>query len=147
MEKLVKVKKPTEEELIHNTFNALRTEQRQLATKLSEIELDLNEHSIVIDTLNKLDDERKCFRLIGGVLVERKICDVLPTLIKNRGEMSKIVKTLNEQLTKKGIEINDFKNKHNIQVRGGITPISEEVESQSVEKKADHDGSVIVNNV
>ncbi|KAL5233269.1 hypothetical protein ACI65C_000679 [Semiaphis heraclei] len=147
MEKLVKVKKPTEEELIHNTFNALRTEQRQLATKLSEIELDLNEHSIVIDTLNKLDDERKCFRLIGGVLVERKICDVLPTLIKNRGEMGKIVKTLNEQLTKKGIEINDFKNKHNIQVRGGVTPMSEEVESQSVEKKADHGGSVIVNNV
>ncbi|XP_015375922.1 PREDICTED: prefoldin subunit 2 [Diuraphis noxia] len=147
MEKLVKVKKPTEEELIQNTFNALRTEQRQLATKLSEIELDLNEHSIVIDTLNKLDDERKCFRLIGGVLVERKICDVLPTLIKNRGEMGKIVKTLNEQLTKKGIEINDFKNKHNIQVRGGVTPMSEEVESQGVEKKADHGGSVIVNNV
>nr|BAH70751.1 ACYPI008305 [Acyrthosiphon pisum] len=147
MEKLVKVKKPTEEELIHNTFNALRTEQRQLATKLSEIELDLNEHSIVIDTLNKLDDERKCFRLIGGVLVERKICDVLPTLIKNRGEMGKIVKTLNEQLTKKGIEINEFKNKHNIQVRGGVTPMTEEVESQSVDKKADHGGSVIVNNV
>ncbi|CAI6361552.1 unnamed protein product [Macrosiphum euphorbiae] len=147
MEKLVKVKKPTEEELIHNTFNALRTEQRQLATKLSEIELDLNEHSIVIDTLNKLDDERKCFRLIGGVLVERKICDVLPTLIKNRGEMGKIVKTLNEQLTKKGIEINEFKNKHNIQVKGGVTPMTEEVESQSVDKKADHGGSVIVNNV
>jgi len=61
--------------------------------------------------------------------------------------MGKIVKTLNEQLTKKGIEINDFKNKHNIQVRGGVTPMSEEVESQSVEKKADHGGSVIVNNV
>lgn len=47
MEKLVKVKKPTEEEMIHNTFNTLRTEQRQLATKLSEIELDLNEHRFV----------------------------------------------------------------------------------------------------
>ncbi|KAL4136187.1 hypothetical protein QTP88_007751 [Uroleucon formosanum] len=147
MEKLIKVKKPAEEELIHNTFNALRTEQRQLATKLSEIELDLNEHSIVIDTLNKLDEERKCFRLIGGVLVERKICDILPTLIKNRGEMGKIVKTLNEQLTKKGIEINDFKNKHNIQVKGGVTLMTKEVESQSVDKKADHGGSVIVNDV
>lgn len=111
MEKLVKVKKPSEEEMIHSTFNALRTEQRQLATKLSEIELDLNEHrfvwllhaidiflnlmdylccSIVIETLNKLDEERKCFRLIGGVLVERQICDVLPTLIKNRGEVSEL---------------------------------------------------------
>lgn len=114
MEKLVKAKKPTEEELIHSTFNTLRTEQRQLATKLSEIELDLNEHrlinflcqiiilyfiknhfficySIVIDTLSKLDGNRKCFRLIGGVLVERNICDVLPTLIKNRGEVSSYI--------------------------------------------------------
>lgn len=47
MEKLVKVKKPTVEEIIHNNFNALRAEQRQLATKMSEIELDLNEHKFV----------------------------------------------------------------------------------------------------
>lgn len=48
MEKLSKnAKKPTEEELIHNNFNVLRTEQRQLATKISEIELDLNEHRFV----------------------------------------------------------------------------------------------------
>lgn len=51
MEKLVKVNKPTEEEMIHNTFNTLRTEQRQLATKLSEIELDLNEHRFVCSLL------------------------------------------------------------------------------------------------
>lgn len=61
--------------------------------------------------------------------------------------MGKIVKTLNEQLTKKGIEINEFKNKHNIQVKGGYTQMSEVVESQSGEKKTEHGGSVIVNNV
>jgi hypothetical protein len=59
--------------------------------------------------------------------------------------MGKIVKTLNEQLTKKGIKINEFKNKHNIQVKGGFTPISEMVESQTGEKKTEHSGSVIVN--
>lgn len=61
--------------------------------------------------------------------------------------MSKIVKTLNEQLTKKGVEINEFKNKHNIQVRGGFAEPTEMPESQSGEKKAEHGGSVIVNNV
>lgn len=61
--------------------------------------------------------------------------------------MTKIVKTLNEQLTKKGIEINEFKNKHNIQVKGGFTPMSEMVESQSGDKEAEHGGSVIVNSV
>ncbi|XP_050440840.1 prefoldin subunit 2 [Adelges cooleyi] len=147
MEKLGRNKKPTEEEIIQSTFNALRLEQRQLATKLSEIELDLNEHNVVIETLNKLDGKRKCFRMIGGVLVERQISDVLPTLIKNRGEMSKIVKTLNEQLTKKGTEINDFKTKHNIQVRGGFMEPTEMPDKQAEEKKTEQGSSVIVNNV
>jgi len=61
--------------------------------------------------------------------------------------MEKIVKTLNEQLTKKGIEINEFKNKHNIQVKGGFSPVSELIESQTGEKKSDHSGSVIVNDM
>jgi len=61
--------------------------------------------------------------------------------------MGKIVKSLNEQLTKKGIEINEFKNKYNIQVKGEYTPMSEMVESQSGESKTEHGGSVIVNNV
>jgi len=61
--------------------------------------------------------------------------------------MGKIVKTLNEQLTKKGVEINEFKTKHNIQVKGGFTPASEMVESQGGENEAEHGGSVIVNNV
>lgn len=61
--------------------------------------------------------------------------------------MGKIVKTLNEQLTKKGIEINEFKNKNNIQVRGGFTPMSEIVESQTDEKETEHGSSIIVNDV
>lgn len=62
--------------------------------------------------------------------------------------MGKIIKTLNEQLTKKGVEINEFKNKHNIQVRGdGFSPMSEVVESQNEEKKTEHGGLVIVNDV
>lgn len=59
--------------------------------KFVQINFTLYRFSIVIDTLNKLDEDRKCFRLIGGVLVERQISDVLPTLIKNRTEVSYIM--------------------------------------------------------
>ena len=48
--------------LVHTTFGARRT---------------------VIDAISKLDGSRKCFRLIGGVLVERTIADVLPAVQKN----------------------------------------------------------------
>ncbi len=35
--------KPSQEEIV-NQFNRLRGTQRQLATKLSELQMDLNEH-------------------------------------------------------------------------------------------------------
>ena len=37
-------------------------------------------HSIVMDALKKVDPGRKCFRMIGGVLVERTVKEVLPAL-------------------------------------------------------------------
>lgn len=38
---------------------------------------------MVIKVLKKVDSERKCFRLIDGVLVERQVKHVLPALEAN----------------------------------------------------------------
>ena len=40
-------------------------------------------YSIVVDTLKTVDPDRKCFRMVGGVLVERTVKDVLPALEHN----------------------------------------------------------------
>lgn len=37
----------------------------------------------MIETLEGLDADRKCFRLIGGVLVERTVKEVLPAMAKH----------------------------------------------------------------
>ena len=42
-----------------------------------------NIHRIVIEALKKVDPGRKCFRMIGGVLVERTVKDVLLALQHN----------------------------------------------------------------
>ena len=44
-------------------LQTLRNEQRAFATKLSELQMDLNEHKLVIETLEKVERDRKCFRL------------------------------------------------------------------------------------
>lgn len=44
--------------------------------------------SIVIDALKKVDPGRRCFRMIGGVLVERTVKDVLPALQHNSEQVS-----------------------------------------------------------
>lgn len=38
---------------------------------------------LVIDSISPLEPERKCFRMVGGVLVERTIKEVLPALETN----------------------------------------------------------------
>merc|ERR1712071_207387 len=98
-------------------FQRLRTEQRQLVNKLSELEMDHNEHKLVIETLTGVDSDRKCFRMVGGVLVERTVKEVLPALTLNRDQMVKLIEVLNKQVISKGQEINDYKEKNNIRIR------------------------------
>lgn len=72
----------------------------------------------MIETLNAADPDRKCFRLIGGVLCERTVKDVLPQLMDNKDFIAKTISTVTVDLSKKGVELNKFKEEHNIKIRG-----------------------------
>ncbi|XP_053331092.1 prefoldin subunit 2 [Spea bombifrons] len=99
-------------------FNRLRQEQRGLASKAAELEMELNEHTLVIDTLKDVDQSRKCYRMVGGVLVERTVKEVLPALENNKEQINKIIETLSTQLQAKGRELNEYREKHNIRLMG-----------------------------
>ena len=43
--------------------------------------------SIVIEALKGVEPDRRCFRMIGGVLVERTVKDVLPALENNKEQV------------------------------------------------------------
>lgn len=43
-----------------------------------------NSFSLVILALDKLESGRKCYRLVGDVLVERTVGEVMPAVQKNR---------------------------------------------------------------
>ena len=109
--------KKSQEEVVQH-FQKLRGEQRSIAVKISEIEIDQNEHKLVIDTLKDLDSKRRCFRMVGGVLVERDVESVLSTLQTNHEKMGEILIKLNEQLVTKGKEIVSYKEEHKIKVEG-----------------------------
>ncbi|EDW78906.1 uncharacterized protein Dwil_GK11428 [Drosophila willistoni] len=106
------------QEKIVAQFQQLRSEQRNLANSLNTLEMDLREHKTVIETLQSADPERKCFRLIGGVLCERTVKDVLPQLVENKDFIAKTITIVTDDLSKKGIELNKFKEEHNIKIRG-----------------------------
>lgn len=101
----------------------------------------------MIETLKDVAPERKCFRMVGGVLVERTVKDVLPALVNNKEQvkmffhlvlifvfldifflgcsilcflfqMNKLVETLTKQLETKGNEINKYRERHNLKIKG-----------------------------
>ncbi|KAJ8893599.1 hypothetical protein PR048_006199 [Dryococelus australis] len=139
-----KAKTKSNEEILEG-FQALRAEQRHMVNKLSELEMELLEHKMVIESLKNIEEGRKCFRMIGGVLCERTVKDVLPNLISNSEQLAKYVDNLNEQLKKKGQELNDYKEKFNIRIRGhDELPTSEPSKEESNQKT--RTGNVLVVN-
>ncbi|CAG8637326.1 12431_t:CDS:2, partial [Acaulospora morrowiae] len=67
-----KAKKLTDQEITLQ-FNNMKSEMQAIAQKIGELEGDAEEHKAVIDTISPLNGDRKCFRLVGGVLVERTV--------------------------------------------------------------------------
>ncbi|KAM4536915.1 prefoldin subunit 2 [Odontesthes bonariensis] len=108
---------PSAEQVVAN-FQRMRQEQRSMASKSAELEMDINEHSLVIDTLKDVDPSRKCFRLVGGVLVERTVKEVLPALENNKEQISKIIETINTQMQAKGRELTEYRERYNIRLVG-----------------------------
>lgn len=85
---------------------ALQTELQALYQKMSEIELEQEEHRMVIETLKPMLPDRPAYRLINGVLVERTVGEVLPLLEKQLTNIEALLESLRSQLTKKQSELN-----------------------------------------
>ena len=71
-----------ESEILTN-FNQLREQVRIISSKCNDIEAECSEHEQVLKALQPLDKSRKCYRLIGGVLVERTVGEVTPAVEGN----------------------------------------------------------------
>uniref|UniRef100_A0A1B6DU85 Prefoldin subunit 2 n=1 Tax=Clastoptera arizonana TaxID=38151 RepID=A0A1B6DU85_9HEMI len=86
---------------IYAKFNSLRLEQRRIAENLSSLENQQSEHKIVLNVLKDLDGDRKCFRMVGEILVERTVKEVYPILTATLTQLGTVVERVNEQLLKK----------------------------------------------
>ena len=70
-------------EAIINKYKTYMAECQQYASKMNEFNFEKDEHRLVLEKLAGLEPERKAFRLVGGVLVERTVGEVLPFVEEN----------------------------------------------------------------
>ncbi|KAL4387681.1 hypothetical protein GQ457_09G029080 [Hibiscus cannabinus] len=110
-------REPVNEQVIANMYGAMRSELNQIYSKITELEMEVSEHSLVINAIQPLDPTRRCYRMIGGVLVERTIKEVLPAVLRNKEGLEEVIARLNETLEKKKKEIADFETKYKIRIK------------------------------
>ncbi len=109
-------KELTKEE-IGSRLSAMKQDLNMIASKIGELESERDEHQMVIDTISKMEPDRTCFRLVGGVLVERTVKEVLPSVGVNMEGIRQVIAQLTETYKKKDDMFNAFQKEHNITIR------------------------------
>ena len=79
----------------------------------------MHEYGVVSTTLTDCDPGRKCFRMIGGVLVERTVKEVLPALTERKTQIEAMVTMLKGKMEQKAKELDGFRTKYGIQPQKG----------------------------
>lgn len=64
---------------------------------------------LVLETLEPLPGDRKCFRMINGVLAERTVADIVPILQTNQDGLKKTLEELVKQYKTRQDEMEKWK--------------------------------------
>jgi len=99
---------------VHQVYQSMKNEYSNILQKLQELEQAKSEHMLVISSIEPLEGTRRCYRLVGGVLVERTVADVLPAVKANLDTIEILLKQLNMQLDQAEEEINKFAIRHKL---------------------------------
>lgn len=110
-------REPMNEQAVANIYGNMRSDINQLYSKITELEMEVSEHSLVIGAITPLDQSRRCYRMIGGVLVERTIKEVLPAVQRNKEGLEEVISRMNEALERKKKEMSEFEAKYKIRIK------------------------------
>ena len=61
--------------------------------------------------------ERKAFRLVGGVLIQQTVGEVLPAVTSHQAMIKKLLDSVSGSMRAKQMEANNWKVKYNIQTQ------------------------------
>jgi prefoldin subunit 2 len=117
-------------------FEEMKQSYGVVCNKLAELQSDVNEHELVIATLKDMSDDRKCFRLVGEVLVERNVGQVLPALEEHCKGIAAVIERLEAEKEKRAQAINAFAAKYNIRPRGAADEERQRQQQQQQQQEA-----------
>merc|ERR1711920_492720 len=97
---------------ISNQFQNLAVQQRRIQQVLAELNQERHEVTLIQENLKKTNLDRKCWRMVGGVLAEKTVAAVLIDLGTQLAEIDEVTGQVKEQLGGKTKEMTDFREKY-----------------------------------
>jgi prefoldin subunit 2 len=89
-------------------YKQLQQEAQVLVQKLMEIEDEKKENELVLESISKLEDSRKCWRLINGVLMEKTKVEVVPEMRVVINNLNAVIKQITDTLVSVRQEIKNL---------------------------------------
>lgn len=104
-------------EQIVGTYKEMRGVVSQMADKIAELELQYNEHTLVINTMEPMAPERKAFHLINGVLVQLSVGEILPIVTSRKDGLKSALVQHHQALRQQEKKTSAWKTKYGIQTQ------------------------------
>ncbi|ODV59097.1 tubulin-binding prefolding complex subunit GIM4 [Ascoidea rubescens DSM 1968] len=89
---------------------------KSINEKITELKNDYDEHKIVVATLKGVPADRKCFRMISGVIVKKTTREVIPVLETKIESMVGALDTLSKELVKTHQEFEKWKKNTGVKI-------------------------------
>ncbi|KAI8475086.1 MAG: Prefoldin subunit-domain-containing protein [Monoraphidium minutum] len=99
-------------------FQEMRQQLAETSSKIGDLEAEAMEHELVIKTLKPMEKDRKCYRMVGDVLVQRSVAETLPAVERNKAGLDSIIVKLKEQVEKQSAAIQEYQDKYKIRIQG-----------------------------
>ena len=77
--------------------------------------MKMQEHLRVVKTLEPLPADRRAFRLIGGVLVEKTVGEVLPAVQQQQEQLNQLILRLTDTITEKEKDLKKMQKEFDLQ--------------------------------
>ena len=98
-------------------LQSMRNERKAVVEKISSLEEELEDHEMVSTILSDFPPSRRCYRTIGGVLMERSVADIVPEIRSEWVKLSKALVDLKNMAEEQCRAIDAFQQEHAIVVR------------------------------
>ncbi|SCP02768.1 prefoldin subunit 2, putative [Plasmodium malariae] len=105
----IELSKLNEQNEAKSAYEQIEKDRVQLVSKIEELYQDVVEHKynnkLFLEALENVPSDRRCYRMVGEILVERTVGEIKPALVDHKNKVEQIIAECQKKLDEKNNEI------------------------------------------